>query len=234
MLGGALRLPCVSPFLKHSASMASWPCGVVSGGPAFSYTPWQNRKVLSVTPEPRSTVAGPETLLHGSKWPISNWLRMPLISTDHSILFCVLAVLNSGWKLNGVPEQSKKLVFMKPLAAEATMNPLCPVVRSLICTLNACWPPPMLASHMWVRTRSPGFINSVWLFGVTVEMLESCGLGGPAGTPFRWMKAKFTGSMQPLFMCPALLASSESMLSAAHQWVLSQLTASARGAKPGG
>jgi hypothetical protein len=100
---------------------------------------------------------------------------------------------------------------MKPLAAEATMKPLCPVVRSLIWTLNARFPPPMFASHMWVRITSPGFIISVWLFGVTVDRSESCGLGGPAGTPFRWMKAKFTGSSQFVFRCPALLASSESM-----------------------
>jgi hypothetical protein len=65
----------------------------------------------------------------------------------------------------------------------------------------------MLASNMWVRTRSPGFIRSVWLLGVKVAPLDSCGLGGPAGTPFRWMKAKFTGSMQLLFMLPAALAS---------------------------
>ena len=159
---------------------------------------------------------------------------MPLSSTDQPIEFCDLAVLNSGWKLNGVPLQLKKLVFMKPLVAEAIMKPLCPVVRSLIWTLNARFPPPMLASHMWVRTMSPGFIISVWLLGVSVERSESCGLGGPAGTPFRWMKAKFTGSSQFVFRCPALLASSESMVSAAHQCVLLQLTESANGAKPGG
>ena len=93
---------------------------------------------------------------------------------------------------------------------------------------------PVLDQVGVLRTMSPGFIISVWLFGVTVDRLESCGLGGPAGTPFRWMKAKFTGSMQLLFICRALSASSESMLSAAHQWVLSQLTESANGAKPGG
>ena len=170
---------------------------------------------MSVTPGAIPRVTLPVTLLHGTKWPISNWLRMPESSTDHSIEFCGLAVLNSGWKLNGVPLQLKKLVFMKPLVAEATMNPLCPVVRSLICTLNACCPPPMLASHMWVRTTSPGFISSVCLFGVIVARLESCGLGGPAGLPFRCMKAKFTGSRQLKFRCPALLPSRESMVSAA-------------------
>src|SRR5436305_5736086 len=159
---------------------------------------------------------------------------MPLSSTDQPIEFCALAGLNSGWKLNGWPLQSNMDVFMKPLAAEATMNPLLPVVRSLIVILSACRPPPRLASNMWVRTRSPGFMNSVCLLGVNVATLESCGLGGPAGTPFRWMNAKFTGSTQLLFMCPAASASSESMVSAAHQWVLSQLTESTNGAKPGG
>ena len=114
------------------------------------------------------------------------------------------------------------------------MKPLCPVVRSLIWTLNARFPPPMLASHMCVRTMSPGFIISVWLLGVNVDGLESCGLGGPAGTPLRWMKAKLTGSSQPVFRGPVVVASSESMLSAAHQWVLLQLTESLNGAKPGG
>ena len=123
---------------------------------------------------------------------------------------------------------------MKPLAAEAIMNPLCPVVRSLMTILNARFPPPMLASHMWVRTTSPGFIISVWPLGVNVAPLESCGLGGPAGTPLRWMKAKFTGSSQFGFGPLWSVASSESMLSAAHQCVLLQLTESLNGAKPGG
>jgi len=35
---------------------------------------------------------------------------------------------------------------MKPFAADAIMNPLRPVVKSLILTSNACCPPPMLAS----------------------------------------------------------------------------------------
>ena len=43
---------------------------------------------------------------------------------------------------------------------------------------------------------SPGFIISVWESGVTVAGSESCGLGGPVGTPLRWMNPKFTGSVQ--------------------------------------
>jgi len=93
----------------------------------------------------------------------------------------------------------------------------------------------MLASHMWVRITSPGFIISVCPLGVNVAPLDVCGPGGPAGTPLRWMKAKFTGSMQPLFMVPAALASRESMLSAAHHCVLElQLIASLNGENPGG
>jgi hypothetical protein len=52
--------------------------------------------------------------------------------------------------------QLKIDVFMKPLAAEAIMNPLCPVVKSLILTSKACCPPPMLASNMCTRIASPG------------------------------------------------------------------------------
>jgi hypothetical protein len=47
------------------------------------------------------------------------------------MMFCARADEYSGWKLNGVPEQSAGLVFMNPLAAEAIMKPLCPVVRSV-------------------------------------------------------------------------------------------------------
>ena len=36
-------------------------------------------------------------------------------------MLLALAVLYSGWKLNGVPEQSAIEVFLKPLAAEACM-----------------------------------------------------------------------------------------------------------------
>ncbi|HYB28965.1 MAG TPA: hypothetical protein VEF89_20300 [Solirubrobacteraceae bacterium] len=43
----------------------------------------------------------------------------------------------SGWKLNGVPEQSTGLVFMNPLAAEAIMNPEVWLVRSSSVTSSA-------------------------------------------------------------------------------------------------
>ena len=33
-------------------------------------------------------------------------------------------MLYSAWKVNGVPEQSAMLVFMKPFAALAVMNPV--------------------------------------------------------------------------------------------------------------
>ena len=46
-------------------------------------------------------------------------------------MFCARADEYSGWKLNGVPVQSAGFVFMKPLAAEAIMKPLCPVVKSV-------------------------------------------------------------------------------------------------------
>ena len=77
-------------------------------------------------------------------------------------------------------------------------------------------------------------IRNVWPFGVNVDRSASCGLGGPGGTPFRWMNAKFTGSMQLLLQVPPASHSTLSMLSAEHQWVLSQLMESENGANPGG
>jgi hypothetical protein len=43
---------------------------------------------------------------------------------------------------------------------------------------------------------------SVCASGVTDARSDSCGLGGPVGTPFVWMKAKLTGSMQLLLHVP--------------------------------
>jgi hypothetical protein len=171
--------------------------------------------------------------VHGSKWPISNSVLMPYGPGPHGTLFCGFALEYSGWKLTGVPPQSAGLVFMNPFAAEAIMNPLRPVVVSVSFTSKA-WPPAIFASNMWITTRSPWFIRNVLALGVNVCRLACCGLGGPTGTPSVWMNAKFTGSMQLLLQVPAALHSTLSMLSAEHQWVLSQLIESANGAKPGG
>ena len=142
----------------------------------------------------------------------------------------------SGWKLNGVPEQSLIEVFWKPLAAEACMKPLWCVVRSSMTTSKALPPPGAGASYMWKATVSPGFMSSVSLFGVAVVApAESCGAGGPVGTPFRWMKAKLTGSSQLLLqLAYPGVHSRLSMLSAAHQCVSSQLVLSTKGGSPGG
>src|ERR1700747_1649803 len=144
----------------------------------------------------------------------------------------VLAVESPGRKLNGVPLQSAIEVFMKPFLAEASMNPVFPVLRSRTCVSRA---PALLLSKMWMASLSPGFISRVRWFGVTVFRWERCGLGGPVGTPFVWMNAKLTGSTQLLLQTlKSAWHSSESIVSAAHQCELSQLHASANGAKPGG
>src|SRR5215470_9859563 len=111
------------------------------------------------------------------------------------MMFCARADEYSGWKLNGVPVQSAGFVFMKPLAAEAIMKPLRPVVRS-VSFASSAWPPGIFASNMLSLIASPGRISRVCLFGVTVVRSLSCGLGGPAGTPLVWMKAKLMGSVQ--------------------------------------
>ena len=151
----------------------------------------------------------------------------------HGMMFCARADEYSGWKLNGVPEQSAGFVFMKPLAAEAIMKPLCPVVKS-VSLASSAWPPGIFALNRLSLITSPGFISRVCAFGVTVVRSLSCGLGGPAGTPLVWMKPKLTGSVQSGLQVPSAAHSRLSMVSAEHQWVLSQLMLSAKGAKPGG
>ena len=44
-------------------------------------------------------------LVHASKWPVSNWVVMLPTSAAHGLVFPGAAVLYSGWKLNGFPEQ---------------------------------------------------------------------------------------------------------------------------------
>src|SRR5437764_9989653 len=153
----------------------------------------------------------------------------------HGRMLAARAVEYSGWKLNLVPEQSNGLVVMNPLAPDAIMKPLRPVVRSDIWASSA-WPPLIAALNMWTLIASPGFMSSVFALGVALARLESCGLGGPVGTPLVWMKAKLTGSTQLLLQGPEPLPvhSRLSMVSAEHQWVLSQLMLSANGANPGG
>jgi len=95
--------------------------------------------------------------------------------------------------VNGVPLQSAMLVFLNPLAALATMNPDLPVLRSLMRVSR-----PAEVSVIVTWSTSPWFIIRVWRLGVNVLTSASCGLGGPAGTPFVCRNAKFTGSMQLL------------------------------------
>ena len=64
------------------------------------------------------------TELQTSEWPISCCISTPPSSAAHGTWFCCLAVLYSAWKVNGVPEQSAMLVFMKPFAALAVMVPV--------------------------------------------------------------------------------------------------------------
>ena len=78
------------------------------------------------------------------------------------------------------------------------MNPLLPVVMSSIDVSSACWPPPRAGIADVDLNRSPGFISRVFALGVNDARFASCGLGGPVGTPFVWMNAKFVGSMQLL------------------------------------
>ena len=101
---------------------------------------------------------------------------------------------------------------------------------------SACPPPRSLASKMWITSRSPGFIMQRLARSASPSRaLESCGLGGPVGTPFVWMNAKFVGSSQLVLQFANPSVHSRSLMcSDAHQCVLSHEIESANGANPGG
>src|SRR5579863_6505331 len=99
------------------------------------------------------------------------------------------------------------------------MKPDFPVVSSLT-RLSMPWGVSLTVTSM----VSPWFISSVWEFGVKLAIVCVAGPGGPVGTPSFWMKAKLTGSVQfGLHVVKLGRHSRLSMLSAAHQCVLSQL-----------
>ena len=93
--GGAWP-PCVNPLGQHGASETSGLVVVPSGGAASSYGPWQFCQMVSVN-VPSGSAIGSVTEVHGSKWPISNWVEMLVSSAAHGMMFCGLAVLYSGW-----------------------------------------------------------------------------------------------------------------------------------------
>src|ERR1700733_4124822 len=96
----------------------------------------------------------------------------------HGMTLAVLAVENSGWKLNGVPAQVAIEVVWNPLVAEACMEPLVWRVRSPITPLKAFPPPGAGASDMWIVILSPGFMSRVSLFGVNAAASDFCVAGG--------------------------------------------------------
>jgi len=170
-----------------------------------------------------------------SQWPVSNSVLTSVRIAAHGTMLAGFAVLYSGWKLNGVPLQLAIEVLAKPLAADACIQPLVCSVRSSMVTLNAFPPPGAAASAMWMTTSSPGFMSSVCELGVKLATVASCGLGAPVGTPLVWMNAKFTGSSQSaLHVANPAVHSRLSMVSAAHQCVVSQPELSTKGGSPGG
>ena len=76
-------------------------------------------------------------------------------------------------------------MWPNPLASEAVIEPLWPVVRSNMSTRN-----PAGVSCMWIRIRSPGFMNrSFASFGLTaskfgfVNVPVNSGLAGACDCP---------------------------------------------------
>src|SRR4051812_2467114 len=92
-----------------------------------------------------------------SKCPISSDPAMLYVCADQ-VLPRGMPVEYSGWNAYGACWQVFELgvyrMWPNPLATDAVIEPLCPVVRSLMSTRK-----PAGVSCMWIRTRSPGFIS---------------------------------------------------------------------------
>src|ERR1700758_5085370 len=95
-----------------------------------------------------------------SPCPISCCINTPPSRAAQGTWFCGEAVSYSGWNANGKPTQLRGLVSMNPLATLATMNPLCPVVRTATLAMN-----PAVVSFISTASLSPGFIFRVCAFG---------------------------------------------------------------------
>ena len=115
------------------------------------------------------------------------------------------------------------------------MNPLRPVVRSVSSGLQRMPAPAILASNRWTVILSPGFISRVCALGVKVASVAQLrarrarryAVGLDEAEVDR-LDAVVVAGPDPLPVHSRL-----SMVSAEHQWVLSQLMLSTNGAKTG-
>src|SRR6266568_5165920 len=137
-----------------------------------------------------------------------------------------------GWKLYGMLAQLVPVgsywTWPNPLAALAVIDPVCPLVRSLMTACN-----PFGVSRMDTFRLSPEFMNrSRAGSGVNVAVVDCTGFGVAVGRPFLVRNAKLTYSMpvlaaQVLFRkVPATGSSARlKMFIAAHHLVGSQALA---------
>jgi len=201
---------------SKSSSLATHPATEVALAALFGPA-----KQLVSSASPPSPPAEPAAV--SSKCPISVAKLTLAKRAVHGVMCVEAAVLYSGRKLKPAVAHVAGLVFLKPLAELETMEPKVEEVRSMTSVSRAT---PL---SLIVTTRlSPGFMRRVLAFGVYVAAVCAPGAGGPVGTPFLWMKAKLTGSMQPLLFVKL------SMFRAAHHWVWLQLTWLTKGSQPGG
>src|SRR5215472_2748385 len=100
-----------------------------------------------------------------------------------------------GWKSYGMLTQlvpvGANCTWPNPLAALAVIDPVCPLVRSLMTACKPCG-----VSRRDTFRLSPEFMNrSFFGSGVSVAVVESTGFAGAVGTPFLVMNAKLTYSV---------------------------------------
>src|SRR6516164_6374752 len=161
---------------------------------------------------------------------------------------CSEAVEYIGWKLYGRLTQLVPVgsywTWPNPLAALAVMDPLCPVVKSLMTVCN-----PFGVSRRDTLRLSPEFMNRSFLgSGVNVAVVACTGFAGFVVRPFLVRNAKLKYSGLPIFArqvefwkVPATGSSARlKMFIAAHHLVGSQALAPTatchvgQGTHPGG
>ena len=149
-----------------------------------SYGPLQFCQIVSVN-VPSGTGDRVRHRVHGSKWPISNWVEMFVSSAAQGMML----LRPGGVVLGLIVERRARAVGdvrgHEPVRGRGDHEAALAGGEIVGSASSSACRPRSFASKMWTPSLSPGFIMSVCAFGVTVARLARCGLGGPVGTPLR-------------------------------------------------
>src|SRR5215831_12497480 len=206
----------------------SSPSAGVAVGPRPSLLPVGHTVGLPLGRSPNGVAGMAFGPVQNWKWPIS--LSKPMLNAcaDQVTRVFVDDVLYIGWKLYGigwhVVPLGSHFTMANPLDLLAVIDPLWPVLRSLIVTFS-----PFGVSPKFTFRWSPWFMNRSWGPGVNVPSVDCRGFAGPVDLPFLVTNAKLRYSTPAFCWQTGLFrlldtGSSErlSMFSAAHHRVGSQ------------